>query len=122
MGVGTETAVGTDNAATHKQLSLLVWSYIPQDHWPLLMTSSVAYSCCTKDLCGAALKGGQLLELPLWHSAVFTRVVKSQVREIRERPFCSPKLVRRGVHTLRDFLTLVGQMKVHLIPSLPRSI
>ena len=91
-----------------KQLSLLAWSNIPQDHWPLPVMSSVAYSRFTKNLSATGLQGMELSQVPLWHSPVFTREVKSRIREMRERSFCCPRLVRRGIHILQDFVTQDG--------------
>ena len=106
---------------TGLQLQLLSWSTIPQDNWPLAVTSSVAYSCFKKGSPGTGLAGDRLLDIPLWHSAEFTKSIRSRVREMRVRSFTCPKLLCK-MRTVRDFTTSEGQIRVDLIRVLPKTM
>ena len=111
----------TKLSLTDMQLKYLAWSKLPQVHWPLPVTSSVAYSCFQKSMPGTGLRGQDLLELPLRHSAIFSRQIPSRVREMREHTYCCPRLVNRGFRVLGDCLTATGQVNTTLIPRIPRS-
>ena len=86
--------------------------------------SSVAYSCFQKSMPGTSLAlvaGRGLLELPLWHSAIFSRQIPSMVREMREHSYCCPRLVNRGLRVPGDCLTATGQVNTEIIPKIPSS-
>ena len=104
------------------QQQCLAWSDLPQEHWPLSVTSSIAYPCFKNDMPNTGLKGPALLTLPLRHSSVFTKKIPPRVREMRDRSHCCPKVVCKGVCTLGDFVTEGGQIKVAIISVLPPSI
>ena len=78
------------------QLKYLAWSKLPQVHWPLRVTSSLAHSSFQKSMLDTGLTERGLLELPLCHTAIFSRETPSRVREMRERSCCCPRLVNRG--------------------------
>ena len=90
------------------QLCYLAWSNLSQSGWTLFLTSSIAYSCFTKNMPKTAPKGPQLLFIAVWHSKFFIKQTPSRVREMRKRSYCCPKLVRKGVRTLHDFVTRIS--------------
>ena len=85
------------------------------------MTSSLVFFCFQKNLPGTKLKGHEHLTLPLWHSSIFATSIPSRVLEMRERTYCCPRLVNRGISVVGDFLTCAGQIEASLIPQTPRS-
>ena len=111
----------TKLSVTAMQLRYLAWSKVPRVHWPLPVTSSVACSCFQKSMPGIGLRGRGLLELPLWHSAIFSRQIPSTVREMREHTYCCARLVNRGLWVLGGCLTATRQVNTILIPQIPRS-
>ena len=81
------------------------WFRQPQDQWPVVVTSSVAYSVFTH-ICLGACRG--LLHIPLWNSVFFHQPVKSRVLENRFRIFYCPALVAQGFQRVADCVTDTG--------------
>ena len=91
------------------------WFRQPQDQWPVVVTSLVAYSAFTHICPRTCLDGQDLLQIPLWNSVFFHQPVKSRVQENCFRTFYRPALVARGVQRVADCVAGTGQLNAAIL-------
>ena len=97
------------------------WFRQPRAHWPVVVTSSVAYSAFTHTCPRNCVAWQDLLQIPLWNSGFFHQPIKSRLQENCFRTFYCPALVARGFQRVADGVTNTGQLNAAILPRIPQS-